>query len=212
MYGPVLFIGLINPLITIDITVCWQGLRDQLLALRWVKENIAQFGGDPGRITIAGESAGGVSTHAHILSPLGRGEDLFHRAISFSGTMLMGNTMGPENAFSTLRASERLFEQACGEQFGEETEVTESCLYNLSGEQLVKEASAGNPVPGLTLQQQQDQWEAGLKQFYFWPNVDDWAEEPFLPEHPVTTLHNQRQKQVPWMTGVGCYSCMIVSI
>jgi len=66
-----------------------QGLKDQLLAMRWVKENIANFGGDPGRITISGESAGAISVHAQVLSPLGKNDDLFQKAISFSGTMLM---------------------------------------------------------------------------------------------------------------------------
>merc|ERR1711892_875331 len=70
-----------------------QGLKDQMIALRWVKENIANFGGDPSRITIAGESAGGMSVHAHVLSPVGKNEDLFHRATSFSGTMLMAGDM-----------------------------------------------------------------------------------------------------------------------
>jgi len=75
-----------------------QGLKDQVLALRWVKENIAKFGGDPGRITISGLSAGAMSVHAHILSPMGKGEDLFHRAISQSGTM-----MGWEKLFMRKR-------------------------------------------------------------------------------------------------------------
>merc|ERR1712055_504450 len=58
------------------------GMKDQLVAMQWVKDNIARFGGDPGRITIAGLSAGGVSVHAHLVSPLGRGEGLFHRALA----------------------------------------------------------------------------------------------------------------------------------
>ncbi|XP_015783762.1 acetylcholinesterase-like [Tetranychus urticae] len=62
------------------------GLKDQLLALQWVKENIDKFGGDPDQVTIFGESAGAMSVSAHILSPLSRG--LFKRAILQSGTIM----------------------------------------------------------------------------------------------------------------------------
>ncbi|MGN6318599.1 carboxylesterase/lipase family protein [Trinickia sp.] len=59
------------------------GLLDQHAALRWVRENIAKFGGNPDRITIGGESAGSVAVAAHMASPLSRG--LFARAIGQSG-------------------------------------------------------------------------------------------------------------------------------
>ena len=59
------------------------GFRDQILALKWVNDNIGYFGGDPQAVTIAGESAGAVSVALHMVSPLAQG--LFKRAILQSG-------------------------------------------------------------------------------------------------------------------------------
>ncbi|XP_056356692.1 fatty acyl-CoA hydrolase precursor, medium chain-like isoform X1 [Oenanthe melanoleuca] len=64
------------------------GYLDQVAALRWIQENIIHFGGDPGSVTIFGESAGGISVSALVLSPLAKG--LFHKAISESGTVTLG--------------------------------------------------------------------------------------------------------------------------
>ncbi|MFJ7071353.1 carboxylesterase/lipase family protein [Streptomyces sp. NPDC098781] len=59
------------------------GLRDQLAALRWVRENIGAFGGDPANVTVFGESAGAISIAALLASPRSKG--LFHRAVLQSG-------------------------------------------------------------------------------------------------------------------------------
>jgi para-nitrobenzyl esterase len=59
------------------------GLLDVIAALRWTRDNIARFGGDPARVTIAGQSAGAAAVHDLIASPLARG--LFARAIAQSG-------------------------------------------------------------------------------------------------------------------------------
>ena len=62
------------------------GLKDQRLALHWVKQNIANFGGNLDQVTLFGFSAGGGSTHYHMLSESSRG--LFHRAIVMGGNAM----------------------------------------------------------------------------------------------------------------------------
>lgn len=62
------------------------GLKDQSLALRWVRENIDAFGGNASSITLMGVSAGAAAVHLHMMSPLSEG--LFDRAIVMSGSAL----------------------------------------------------------------------------------------------------------------------------
>jgi len=69
------------------------GLLDQIAALRFVRDNARSFGGDPGNVTVMGESAGAVNVWALMVSPLARG--LFHRAIPLSGGL---STTSPADA------------------------------------------------------------------------------------------------------------------
>jgi para-nitrobenzyl esterase len=62
------------------------GIQDQQAALKWVRRNIRAFGGDPDKVTIFGESAGGLSTFVNLVSPTAQG--LFHRAIVESGAYM----------------------------------------------------------------------------------------------------------------------------
>ncbi|XP_049777138.1 venom carboxylesterase-6-like [Schistocerca cancellata] len=156
------------------------GLKDQVAALRWVKENIEAFGGDPGSVTIFGESAGGASTHYLMLSPLAKG--LFHRAISQSGVALspwaVSQTGGEQNARKLAALMDCPTEPSA---------ALVDCLRNVDDYKL-----AG-------AQTQYAEWGMYAPLIPFRPVVEADGQDTFLPRHPV---HLQPHTAVPWLLGV----------
>jgi len=108
------------------------GIMDQQFALRWVQRNIAAFGGDPRNVTIFGQSGGGTSVMANLVSPTAAG--LFQRAINQSGTHV--EQIAPATA---LKAAEAFAAKAgCADQ-------TAVCLRALSVDQVLQ--SQGPIIP-----------------------------------------------------------------
>ena len=154
------------------------GLLDQVQALKWVKQNIAGFGGDPKNVTIFGESAGGWSVCLHLASPLSAG--LFQHAILESG------------GCDTTRTMDQGF--ADGDDFAAKLGCSGpdavSCLRSKSADQVVAAMKPRKESTGdyLLLKNWDHIWS---------PHEDGW----FLKEMPIKSLQSGNYNKVPFMVG-----------
>lgn len=138
------------------------GQLDQILALQWIRDNIANFGGDPGRVMVFGQSGGGAKIATMMAMPAASG--LFHRAATMSGQQVTAS--GPLNATARARAYlEKLGNPSIPE------------LLAMPAERLVEGLSATDPILG-----------GGV---YFGPVLDmKWLERhPFWPDAPPQSHH-----------------------
>lgn len=159
------------------------GTLDQVAALQWVQRNIRQFGGDPGNVTIFGESAGAVSCGVLLVSPLAKG--LFHRAILQSGV--------PVGVRSRLREG-----PDAGEAVG--TQVFEAL-----GVTTLAEARQKSPAELLgAVKAQVGLLDRGVK---YGPIIDGWA----IPDFPLKLMDEGRFHNVPVMAGTNADEATLFS-
>jgi para-nitrobenzyl esterase len=153
------------------------GLRDQQFALKWVQQNISAFGGNPRNVTIFGESAGGFSVCANIVSPAAKG--LFQAAITESGPCA---TPLPSKAAAEAGGAQIVSALDCADATAA---ATVACLRGLSIAQILAVQNAVTGANSL----------ASL--FAFFPDVDGVV----IPQEPITAIALGEYNHVPVIEG-----------
>merc|ERR1712038_298570 len=156
------------------------GLRDQQLAIQWTRNYIQNFGGDPNKITIFGESAGGMSVHAQVLNHNNQG--LIHGAIAQSGTLLST----PVAARPEREAVKVAKWFNCSSNNLDEEML--QCLQEIPPQEFI-EGTALNP----------EDWTT--ESLTFFPSIDHFASNPFMPVHPLEAMKTGAYNKVPFMSG-----------
>ncbi len=149
------------------------GILDQQLTLKWVKRNIAQFGGDPGNVTMGGQSAGAEDTGINMVSPLAAG--LFHRGICESYCPIF-----PLPTLASAEATGVAFAVAAGCGSGTDA-ATAKCLRGLTAAQVL--ALAGT--------------ESAASQYVIGPMLDGTV----IPDQPLTLFAKGQFSHMPLMNG-----------
>ncbi|XP_044758909.1 uncharacterized protein LOC123316758 [Coccinella septempunctata] len=158
------------------------GLKDQVVAMKWVKENIEAFGGDPNSVTIFGYSAGAMSVSLHLVSPMSKG--LFHKAVISSSSSLGNFALG----YNQLDVAKRLAKiLKCPD---DTTANIVKCLKEKSAKEL------GDSLLPL--------FEVGYEPVLLYKPVieKDFGQERFLTDHPIKLVQEGKFQNVPVMAGI----------